>query len=63
MIKVEFEYKEGKCFIQATLGEKMRKICSKFAQKSQIDINSFFFYVFRKYSKLGINNRTNHNQN
>ena len=43
MIKVEFEYKEGKCFIQATLGEKMRKICNKFAQKSQVDINSFFF--------------------
>ena len=43
MIKVEFEYKSNKIFIQAINEDKMRKVCSKFTQKVQIDLNKLHF--------------------
>ena len=43
MIKVEFEYKSNKIFIQAINEDKMRQICSKFTQKAQIDLNKLYF--------------------
>ena len=35
MLKVEFQYKGGKTVIQAIEENKMRQICSKFAQKAE----------------------------
>ena len=43
MIKVEFEYKSNKTFIQAINEDKMRKVCSKFTQKAQINLNKLYF--------------------
>ena len=43
MLKVEFEYKSNKTFIQAINEDKMRKVCSKFTQKAQIDLNKLYF--------------------
>ena len=43
MLKVEFQYKGGKTVIQAIEENKMRQICSKFAQKAQLDNNSLYF--------------------
>jgi len=43
MIKVEFQHNGIKNFIQAIEEEKMRQVCNKFSQKSQIDINSLYF--------------------
>ena len=43
MLKVEFEYKSKKTFIQAINEDKMRKVCSKFTQKVQIDLNKLYF--------------------
>ena len=43
MIKVEFQYKEGIIFIQAIEEDKMRQVCTKFCQKTQIDISRLYF--------------------
>ena len=38
MAKVEFKYKDITTIIQPIENETFRKICSKFAQKTQIDM-------------------------
>ena len=43
MIKIEFQYKDSKTNLLAKNGDKIRKICTKFAEKSQIDINHIYF--------------------
>ena len=43
MIKVEFLHKGATTFIQAIEEDKMRQVCNRFTQKSQIDINSLYF--------------------
>ena len=43
MSKIEFQYTNGKVFIQAIEEDKMRLICSKFTQKSHLDINDLNF--------------------
>ena len=43
MIKVEFQHKGATTFIQAIEEDKMRQVCNRFTQKSQIDINSLYF--------------------
>ena len=43
MLKVEFEYKSNKTFIQAINEDKMRQVCSKFTQKAQINLNKLYF--------------------
>ena len=43
MIKVEFQHKGATTFIQAIEEDKMRQVCNRFSQKSQIDINRLYF--------------------
>ena len=43
MIKIEFEYNSAKTIIQSIYEDKMRQVCSKFAQKVQIDLNKLYF--------------------
>ena len=43
MIKIEFNYISNNSFILAINEDKMRKVCSKFTQKIQLDLNNIYF--------------------
>ena len=43
MIKIEFNYNSNNSFILAINEDKMRKVCSKFTQKIQLDLNNIYF--------------------
>ena len=43
MLKIEFQYNTSNIDIQAKIDEKMRQACSKFIQKTKIDINNVYF--------------------
>ena len=42
MIKVEFQHNGAKFDIQAIEEDKMRQVCTRFTQKSLIDIKSLY---------------------
>ena len=55
MLKVEFKYKNALYNIQAKEDDKMREICNKFTQKSQIDINDIYFLYSGDRLNLDLN--------
>ena len=52
MSKIEFQYKGLITIIQASDNEKFREICSKYAQKTQLDINKVNFLYSGKTLNL-----------
>ena len=52
MSKIEFQYKGLITIIQASDKEKFREICSKYAQKTQLDINKVNFLYSGKTLNL-----------